>query len=344
MSSILQGLTSMITPELAEKLSKILGGKSDVVLKGLKLLGPMVVAALGKKAASPEGPAAVSGLLGLLPSDADDTDGLLAQLVSSDLGSQLVDGLLGDKASALTNSLARSSRVPGLRGLFELAAPLGLAQVATAMKEQELDAGSLAATLTAEADALAGSDDESAVAVLTAFKDAEAQAELKATVGEDSWAALSAAPLLAAGYVSAASKGGLFADPLGSFKEMEALVSAFDPAGLASGSTLVDGVVTSIQDAIQKAKTGQPPWDLSDVDLDDRSQVKTAVLDKLKLATDTLAAFPAADQASYKQLIVDAATKVAEAGKEGGFLGLGGKKVSDDEAHALWNIKAALGF
>lgn len=41
---------------------------------------------------------------------------------------------------------------------------------------------------------------------------------------------------------------------------------------------------------------------------------------------------------------MDSATKVAEAGKEGTFLGLGGKKVSEDEAHALWVVETALGL
>ncbi len=41
---------------------------------------------------------------------------------------------------------------------------------------------------------------------------------------------------------------------------------------------------------------------------------------------------------------MDSATKMAEVGKEGGFLGLGGKKVSEDEAHALWVVETALGL
>ena len=345
MSSILGGVASMLTPELVAKLTKWLGGNSELVQKGLKLVGPILLVALGRKAASPGGPGALSGLFGMLPSDAaENTDGLLDKLASSDLGSDLVGGLLGSQTGAVTRSLTRSSGIPGFGDLLQLVAPLGLAQISKTMKDQNLDANDFAAGLKAEADDLANSDDESAKLVLSAFKDVDAQDALKATIGEEGWAALSSAPTLAAGYVAAAGKVSFLGDPLGSLKEMEALAEAFDPDNVPAGSALLDGVVNSIQDTLAKTKTGEVLWDLRGVDLRDRAQVKTAVTDKLKLANEALAAVPADEQALYKQMIVDAATKVAEAGKEGGFLGIGGKKVSDDEGHALWNIKAALGL
>jgi hypothetical protein len=345
MPSLLESITALVTPEMVEKLSKILGGKSDLIAKGLQFLGPLLLTALGKRAASPDGAGAVSCLLGLLPDNAaGDTDGLLSNVISSDLGEQLVGGLLGGQASAVTNSLARSSGVPGLGNLLQLAAPLGLAQIAEKAKDDNLDAAALVAGLQAELAGLEKSGDENAQSVLNAFKDADAQDEIKAKLGEEAWAAVATAPLLAASYVSQAGKPSSFGDPLGMLKELEALSGAFDPATVPAGSVLVDGVVSSIQEAFSKAGLGERLWDLGDVDLDDRKQVKSAVTDKLKVAVDALAALPAGEQDAYKQLIVDAATKVAEAGKEGGFLGWGSKQVSDDEAHALWNVKTALGL
>jgi len=44
-----------------------------------------------------------------------------------------------------------------------------------------------------------------------------------------------------------------------------------------------------------------------------------------------------------RSLIIDVATKVAESTKEGGFLGIGGTRVSDAEKATIESIKAAIG-
>lgn len=45
---------------------------------------------------------------------------------------------------------------------------------------------------------------------------------------------------------------------------------------------------------------------------------------------------------AYKRFVIDVAQRAAERHKEGGFLGIGGQKVSDAEAAALAEIAAAL--
>jgi hypothetical protein len=49
-----------------------------------------------------------------------------------------------------------------------------------------------------------------------------------------------------------------------------------------------------------------------------------------------------ADAAAYAAMVLNAAQKTAEAAKEGGFLGIGGKQVSNEEQAALDAIRAAL--
>lgn len=51
----------------------------------------------------------------------------------------------------------------------------------------------------------------------------------------------------------------------------------------------------------------------------------------------------ASDAAVYKEWSVKIARQVAEAAKEGGFLGFGGERVSAEEQAVLTNIEAALG-
>jgi hypothetical protein len=48
--------------------------------------------------------------------------------------------------------------------------------------------------------------------------------------------------------------------------------------------------------------------------------------------------------AEYRQLIMEGAQKTAEAGKEGTFLGMGGKRISENEQQALEQVKTALGL
>ena len=48
------------------------------------------------------------------------------------------------------------------------------------------------------------------------------------------------------------------------------------------------------------------------------------------------------DASGYKQWALSVGQKVAEAAKEGGFLGVGGERVSEDERHALARLKQAL--
>jgi hypothetical protein len=50
-----------------------------------------------------------------------------------------------------------------------------------------------------------------------------------------------------------------------------------------------------------------------------------------------------ADADAYKRFVMTVAQAVAEAHKEGGFLGIGGTRVSDAEEQALDEISLALG-
>lgn len=343
MSLIRESATSVFTPQMVEKLAGLLGAETEHVGKTAALVGPLLIAALGRKAVDPAGAGAISGLFDMVPAEvAADQELLLDRLTLSNLGARVVDGLLGDRAGGVATSLSRFAGVPEIGRVLEVALPLGLVQVAKAAEERGLDAGGLTAAVKDEAAGLAASADEAARAVLGALADADAQKELEAKIGQEAWAAVSKAPLIAAGYVSEAGKTSILGDPLGSAKEMEALVRAFDPTAIPSGSVLVDGVVTAVQEWLSQSG-GERPWDLG-VDAHDRRRVEAAVSAKLKSAVQALAGLPADELSRYKQLIVDAATKVAEAGKEGGILGIGGKRVSDDEAHALWVVETALGL
>ena len=62
----------------------------------------------------------------------------------------------------------------------------------------------------------------------------------------------------------------------------------------------------------------------------------------VKAAAQAVAQRSPAEAAAYKATVLKVAQATAEAAKDGGFLGIGGKLISDDEQHALDALKAVL--
>jgi hypothetical protein len=72
-------------------------------------------------------------------------------------------------------------------------------------------------------------------------------------------------------------------------------------------------------------------------------ELHKATIDTLQQASAALAKATPEETAEYKQFVLSVAQRVAEAGKEGGFLGIGGTRVSAAETRAIQEIGAALG-
>ncbi len=73
------------------------------------------------------------------------------------------------------------------------------------------------------------------------------------------------------------------------------------------------------------------------------AEVAELAVARLGEASAVVAAKAPEELETYKAFIREIAQKVAEAGTEGGFLGFGGEKVSDDEKKTLSDIDRALG-
>jgi hypothetical protein len=72
---------------------------------------------------------------------------------------------------------------------------------------------------------------------------------------------------------------------------------------------------------------------------------KLAALDCVKRASDLVASKASAEEANaYRQMLVNVALKAASASKEGGFLGIGGVRVSDKERAFVNEVRAAAGI
>ena len=72
---------------------------------------------------------------------------------------------------------------------------------------------------------------------------------------------------------------------------------------------------------------------------------KRAALDRVKAAADLVALKATAAEAdAYRKLLVSVAHKAANAAKEGGFLGIGGVRVSDKERAFISEVSRAVGI
>jgi len=152
----------------------------------------------------------------------------------------------------------------------------------------------------------------------------------------EEWTKVLESIMLAGMAVSAADPSGL----LGTVKEALASKSALAASKREAGSNeLINAVIADLEtkegrSAIQNAckHVGAKPADIVHHSLDNLRQV-SAILDT-KAPHDAVA---------FKAFLCGISQKVAEAATEGGFLGLGGVRVSDAEKATLADIAKALG-
>lgn len=151
----------------------------------------------------------------------------------------------------------------------------------------------------------------------------------------DEWKAITAAPFLAGLYISMSDPSGI----AGITKEALAVGRAIGEAK-ASGSV---EVVTAIADSIKAGGISGRP-ELPDLPKGDVKAARAAMAEHLRSATAAIAKKSPAEADAYKAWLLAAAQKVAEAAKEGGFLGFGGTRVSAEEQAALADLGSTLGI
>jgi hypothetical protein len=155
----------------------------------------------------------------------------------------------------------------------------------------------------------------------------------------EEWTKILESTMLAGMAVSAAEPSGL----LGSLKEAIASSSALARAKSDAGSNeLVKAVVSDFETkegraAVQEALRQQLAGVKKPGEVVERS------LANLKEVSDILNAKAPQDAAGFKMWLQTISENVAEASSEGGFLGIGGVKVSDAERATLADISRALG-
>jgi hypothetical protein len=157
-----------------------------------------------------------------------------------------------------------------------------------------------------------------------------------------------AAPMLAANLVMAADPSG----PMGMMKEVMAAGKVVaDQEKTASANPLVASVTAEWEELAKQAQAEKTsPMDLAKSQMPEMPKFNTVqemnawAAENLTSTVNVINAKAGADAAGYKQWVWDAALAAANAGKEGGFLGIGGEVVSASEQAVLDQIKGILGL
>lgn len=159
----------------------------------------------------------------------------------------------------------------------------------------------------------------------------------KANFTPDEWKQLLESPMLASMAVTAAEPSGLWGMLKESFAAGGTMVKAKTDAG---ANELIKAVVAEFdtsegrgaaRDGLQARLSGSKP-----------AEVKDKAIAGLRQVTALLDAKAPDDAAAFKTWLQSIGQHVAEAAKEGGFLGFGGVQVSDAEKATLAEISQAL--
>jgi hypothetical protein len=151
---------------------------------------------------------------------------------------------------------------------------------------------------------------------------------------EEEWTQLERAPIVAGMAISLADPGG----PIEAFKETMATVKTVTEAARSGGhGELIDAVAKSIAEKSQQRKSLLGDFKPRG------AQAGGQILDELQSVNDlvTQKATPE-EAAAFRDWLLTAAKRAAEAAKEGGFLGFKAERVSEGEQRMLEKLGEVL--
>jgi hypothetical protein len=147
----------------------------------------------------------------------------------------------------------------------------------------------------------------------------------------EEWKAISGAPVAAGLFITLSDASG----PVGIAKEALAVGKAITESAAGDAPEIVKALAETV-------KSGERP-ELPDVPTGDRAKTKDALIGAIRTAVGAVERKSPREVEAYKTWLASVATKVSHASKEGGFLGIGGTRVSSDEQEALNQLAEVLG-
>ncbi|MBU6283352.1 hypothetical protein KGQ64_14000 [bacterium] len=161
----------------------------------------------------------------------------------------------------------------------------------------------------------------------------------KTTFTPDEWNTIRDAAHLSAMAVTVSGASGI----VGTLKETFAMASSL-VEGMKSDSELVRSICAKeeVKEAQQSLRAHAQEMQGTEVSAI-KSKLQGLAVDRVKAAVAILAAKSPQDLAAYRTFVAGVGRKIAQAASEGGFLGLGGERVSADEKQMLAQLDGALG-
>jgi hypothetical protein len=320
MPSIFESITQAISPDIANQFAKVTGLQDPQVNRGLSVAGPVVTGSLARRAA---GGLSLNNLFGMLPQEGSGSG--LGNLLGMAGGGAALSGLFSGIFGSGLGSIGRSiDKRLGFRAssLLPLAAPLILGVIRKFASSNKLDEAGLTRTLQDEQKSFLAKGGDTAEIIRGALDAGERADVTREHYTPEQWSRIRLAPVAAAKLVMMASPSGA----VGALKEAIAVPKVLK-------ELKEEAPANSVVDVAFDAE-------LTREELEEIGNDRPAVLAVIESAWQAVRARDPQDTKSYSDLLRGVATKVAEASKEGGFLGIGGTKVSKEEQAAVDEIKA----
>lgn len=330
MDNIVNSLAALVPAELHEKLGRYFDTDAAAVAKAVKILSGLALAGLARRAATADGAAAA---LQSLPQKEE--PGLLASLMGALKGkipnetpADRMQALFGGGINSMVSSLSRELGFD-LGPLAAMLTPMIGQQLAKTAKDEELDASGFANLLQyGSEEFMAAPENAAAAAMIRQTLATGDQAEaLRARFTREELEQIHTAPMAAYSIIAKASISGIRS----SVAEIKAahevgleLLKEVEPTSLL-GTVFGAGLTSSEAAELQQEIAGEGQ-----------------LIGTIRGATAIVKAKAADELEDFRSLVLEVAQRVAAAGKEGGFLGFGGVKVSEKETAAIAQITAAL--
>lgn len=321
MSTMFDPIKAMMTPDMFNAVGQRLGIPGETVQKGAEIVIPLLTRGVSMAAETPEGQVRIAkavqeadtGLLGNL-------SGFLGAF-GGDTGGDLLTGLFGDESRVVTNAIKEATGFD-ITPIVGMVGPLLLGFLNSTAQKEGMDTNALIKKLKSEARSVERRKSDEAVLVNDVIGKVTGVRELKARFSPTEWAMVRNAPMAATSLITAAS-------PSSASKTAEEFAAAM--AAVVESSK--DAPYTSLLAALYHGGVD----DLTGAGISDPMAV-------VKQAAALVQQHAPDESRAYNQLLVNAAYAAAEAVKEGGFLGIGGKKVTAEEQAVIDSLTAALGL
>ena len=331
MATLLETIGSQMSPDMVGTIGNAIGVDEGKVQEGLQVVGPLVQDSLAERSKTTAG---MDAIMKMLPEDGaaqgsmNDLLGLLGKgPMAAVAQSGLLNEIFGQGASAVSKVV--SSKLGfDVTPLIAAAVPAILGAIARTAKDQKLDSQGIANLLQSEQANFAATAKPEVLATLSEAKIAASASDtLKAAFTNEEWLNIRLAPTATAFYVVTSSPSG----PVGTLKELSA-------AGEMMKTALKDAPATSLVNVAFGNAMASTEGEAS---IDEKSP-RTSMIEAIKTAAVAVKTKTPDEYAMFVSTLNTLASNVANAAKEGGFLGIGAKTVSKAEQQALDELSAAL--